>query len=254
MFEIYKNIINKLEISSVLSLSTVLLAGLIDGINPCALSMLLFFIMYLTINLNKKVNIFFIGIMFATGTFIAYFLSGIGIIKIINLVSIIKSIKITIYLLLTIFSFVLAYLNFLDFLEAKKYNISKIRLQLSDKNKEFIMNLIKKITTYKSQYIISLILGFVLTLSELLCTGQIYLYFLISISNFDYLNKVFYLFVFNIGFVTPILLITFILQKGKEVMELSNVLFEKLWVIKIITSILMLFIGFYAVYNFIKIF
>lgn len=248
-----KLIISKLRNSDDVNFIIILIAGIVDGINPCALSMLLFFITFTAANDSKNTNILLIGTMFAIGTFTAYFLSGIGLLKVIRLGKYITNFHIVIYSFTAILALILAYLNIKDAINAKKYNIGDIKLQLPSKNKEFIHNLIKRLTQYKLKYLVSLILGFLVTLSELLCTGQVYLTTMIAIYKFDSITRILYLTVFNIGFIFPILIISVLIYKGREVMDMTDVLFTKLWIIKVITAIIMSIFAIISVTNLLSI-
>jgi cytochrome c biogenesis protein CcdA len=248
-----KLIMSKLRNSDDVNFIIILIAGIVDGINPCALSMLLFFITFTAANDSKNTNILLIGTMFAIGTFTAYFLSGIGLLKVIRLGKYITNFHIVIYSFTAILALILAYLNIKDAINAKKYNIGDIKLQLPSKNKEFIHNLIKRLTQYKLKYLVSLILGFLVTLSELLCTGQVYLTTMIAIYKFDSITRILYLTVFNIGFIFPILIISVLIYKGREVMDMTDVLFTKLWIIKVITAIIMSIFAIISVTNLLSI-
>lgn len=236
-------IVSKLRDKEQLNFIIMFIAGVIDGINPCALSMLIFFITFSTANASKKTNTFFMGIMFALGTFISYFLAGIGILKVIHLGKYINNFHKIIYFITAMVAFLLAYLSILDAFSAKKYDIGNIRLQLPRKNKEFIHKAIKKFTNFKFKYFISLLLGFVVTISELLCTGQVYLTSMMTIHKLDAMLKSTYLLIFNLGFILPIIIISFIIHKGKEVMDMTDMLYNKLWIIKIITASIMIVFG-----------
>jgi len=57
---------------------TVVLAGLVDGLNPCAFATLIFFISYLTISGRKGREVIIVGASFTLGVFIAYLVIGLG--------------------------------------------------------------------------------------------------------------------------------------------------------------------------------
>lgn len=247
------SIISSIRNANTINPGIIFIAGIVDGINPCALSMLLFFITFTVANDSKSTNILLIGILFAVGTFTAYFLSGIGLLKVVRLGKYITNFHIGIYSFTAILAFVIAYLNIKDAINAKNYNIGNIKLQLPAKNKEFIHNLIKRLTQYRLKYLVSLALGFLVTLSELLCTGQVYLTTMIAIYKFESTIRLLYLIVFNIGFIFPILIISIFLYKGREVMDMTDVLFTKLWAIKIITAVIMIIFGIISVNNLLSI-
>ncbi|MCL7454073.1 MAG: hypothetical protein M8467_13600, partial [Anaerolineae bacterium] len=63
---------------------TVLGAGLIDGLNPCAFATLVFFISYLAFTGRRGRDILFVGLAFALGVFLTYLLVGVGLLKVIQ--------------------------------------------------------------------------------------------------------------------------------------------------------------------------
>ncbi|QGU96715.1 hypothetical protein GOM49_17935 [Clostridium bovifaecis] len=124
---------------------------------------------------RKNKNILLIGINFALGTFIAYFLAGIGLLRVVGLGKYISYFHKAIYLITILLAFFLSYINIKDALRAKRYEVEKIKLQLPDKNKQLIHSTIRNIGKLRFIYISSFVLGGLITLSELLCTGQVYL-------------------------------------------------------------------------------
>ena len=246
-------IISRLRNAEDLNFIIVFIAGMVDGINPCALSMLLFFITFSVANDSKNTNILLLGFMFALGTFISYFLAGVGILKVIYLGKYITNFHIIIYFFTSIIAFLLAYMNLKDAISAGKHDIGNIKLQLPKKNKIFIHNIIKKFTNYKFKYLVSLILGFIVTLSELLCTGQVYLATMVTIHNLDVNIRTAYLLIFNLGFIFPIIIISFVIHKGKEVMDMTDILFNKLLIIKYITAAIMFIFGVISIVNLISV-
>ena len=246
-------IISKLRSGKDLNVIIIIVAGIIDGINPCALSMLLFFITFSLANDSENTNIILLGIMFAIGTFISYFLAGLGILKVIYFGKYITNFHIVIYSFTAIIAFLLTYLNIKDAISAKKYDIGNIKLQLPNKNKAFIHNTIKKFANLRFKYLVSLLLGFIVTVSELLCTGQVYLATMVTIHKLDAGLRIAYLFIFNLGFIFPIIVISFIINKGKEVMDMTDLLFNKLFIIKYITAAIMLIFGVISILNLISV-
>ena len=62
-----------------ISLVPVFLAGLLDGINPCVFSTLLFLISSLTLAGRKRKEILIIGVFFTIAVFVTYYLVGLGL-------------------------------------------------------------------------------------------------------------------------------------------------------------------------------
>ncbi|MDR5658786.1 hypothetical protein RH915_04715 [Serpentinicella sp. ANB-PHB4] len=247
------SLISGVESNSVsLNLLVFIMAGLVDGINPCALSMLLFFMMT-ALNMDReKTNIMLIGVMFALGTFIAYFSAGLGLVRLIRYIEVISYLPPLIYGVTVLVAFALGIWNFRDAYYAKKQDLKNVTLQLPSKNKKFIHNMIKKISVNKYKYPIALALGFLVTLAELLCTGQIYFAAMLALQSFGSVSQTLYLVIFNIGFILPILIITYIIHRTKEMMSFSEGLLNRLWLIKTITGVVMIVLGFYILSEFFK--
>ena len=65
-------------------LLTVLGAGLIDGLNPCAFATLVFFISYMTFTGRKGRDVLFVGAAFALGVFLTYLLVEMRLLKVVQ--------------------------------------------------------------------------------------------------------------------------------------------------------------------------
>lgn len=64
-----------------LLLPTVLLTGLVDGINPCALAILLFFISFLFTIRKTRVSVARMGVVYIGAVYVVYFLIGLGLLQ-----------------------------------------------------------------------------------------------------------------------------------------------------------------------------
>ena len=221
---------------------SVFLAGLVGGLNPCSLSMLLFFISLIMV---RKVNILKIGIAFIIGKFLAYLLLGtvfFGLLSKLN----IGWLHITIKIIMLIVILILIVLNLQDFFSAKNEKYNKIRVQLPTVLRKFNHTIIKKISNtvnLKLILLISFALGMLISLGEFLCTGQIYLTTIVTILQTNTtlnLQAFIYLIIYDLAFVIPLLILVFAIYKGKEVFEVSEAIREKLHWIKLINVVIFL--------------
>ena len=64
-----------------LLLPTVLLTGLVDGINPCALAILLFFISFLFTIRKTRLSVARMGAVYIGAVYVVYFLIGLGLLQ-----------------------------------------------------------------------------------------------------------------------------------------------------------------------------
>ncbi|MCK5552320.1 MAG: hypothetical protein KAJ09_04185 [Deltaproteobacteria bacterium] len=62
-------------------LSTVLVTGFLDGINPCAFAVLLFFIVFLFTIKKTRQSVVWMGITYILAIYLTYFLIGLGFLK-----------------------------------------------------------------------------------------------------------------------------------------------------------------------------
>ena len=67
-----------------LKIMTVIVAGLIDGINPCVFSTLIFFMSLLAVSKIKGKRLFIIGIAYCAACFLTYLLLGFGLFNILK--------------------------------------------------------------------------------------------------------------------------------------------------------------------------
>lgn len=229
------------------SIVSIFVAGLIDGINPCSIAILLFFISTVLLSKKKK-EILKTAISYIAGTFICYLLLGFGLLNI--AISINQSIifyKI-LYIVTTLISLYLSYIYYQDYKYAQKGEINNIKSQLSSGMKGKIHKYIQVKNINKYIIISSFITGFIVSLFEFSCTGQIYLpsiMYMASIKNIDY--KIL-LILYNIAFIIPLVFITYLIHKGTEIMEISSKLINNLKWIKLLGSIFFLIISVYLSY------
>ena len=97
-------------------LSTVLVAGFIDGLNPCAFATIVFLVSYLSFLGKKSKEILIYGIIFTFGVFIAYLLAGMGLMAGFRQLSGFPLITKGIYLVIAMFAFVLGIISFYDYI------------------------------------------------------------------------------------------------------------------------------------------
>lgn len=226
--------------------------GFANGLTPCSLSMLLFFISLLV---ARNVNIIKMGLLYCAGKFVTYFLLGtllfetLGSINVAWLDYVVK-----IIMLAAILIFV--FLNALDFIAAKSERYDKIKLQLPVKLRGFNHRWIKrvsKIDNPTSLIWVSFLLGIVTSIGEFLCTGQIYLTTILYVlhSQTDLNAKaLLYFLEYNVAFITPLLIITFIIYKGKEVFDVSEFIRRNMHMIKLINIIIFIALGLFLIFKF----
>lgn len=234
------------------SLIKVFIAGLINGINPCSMSMLLFFI---TLIINEKSNVFKICLGFCAGKFTSFILLGticFSLLKNISTLNIGKNINVIFIILLLC----LAVLNIKDFFHVKNEEYGKVTMQLPKSlrrlNHNFMRSAVEKFKDYKALVLISFGIGLILALGEFLCTGQIYLSAIVTIiqkdSNFNF-KALLYLVIYSTAYIIPLLILAAAVAEGKAVFDISERIRENLNIIKLINAVTFVIFAFILAAN-----
>lgn len=191
-------------------IGAIVVSGLIDGVNPCAFATIIFFISYLTLINRKGKELLLVGGMFTLAVFITYFLIGTGALKIVTSLSILPVVRKIFVFVMAAVSAVLAFISLSDYLKFKKTGQPcEATLQLPERMKKMIHSTIRKNVKTRNFVIMAAATGFLVSVLELACTGQIYLPTLIFISNVPELrtNALLYLLVYNLMFVIPLIMV-----------------------------------------------
>ena len=183
-----------------ITLGSLIIAALIDSVNPCAFGVLIFLMLSL-LNMGSAKRALKAGLLYTFVVFVVYFLAGFGIFKAIQQFT---SITHFIYLSAGVLVLVLGVWQFKDVF------LPKIgpTLQISPKVKPLMEKIIRKGTLPAM-----ILLGILVSLFELPCTGGIYLGILTMMS----INKTFAissLLIYNLIFVLPLIVLTVMIYKG----------------------------------------
>ena len=239
----------------------VLGAGLLDGVNPCAIAMLLLFVSLLGFTEKKKILIL-VSITYIFALFLSYLLIGVGLLNILNTYAdqaeILNNIINWFIFILVSFLFLL---NMYDFVVTRNEDYSKVKNQLPKWVQKYNKVIIKKFTNLindednkkgiASVLVLTFVLGLTLSVTELVCTGQIYVA-IVNTVRYEEVSYAYFLLVsYNIMFVIPLIIIAVIAIRGKGVISTSNFIREHLHIIKILNALLFLII---AVYFYFRIF
>jgi cytochrome c biogenesis protein CcdA len=242
----------KIDLSAVfkkISLFTVIGAGLIDGINPCAFAVIIFFVSFLAVYGYRKREILWVGSAYCAAVFITYLLIGLGFFRFLYNISSFYIIIKFFYYLIAAFCFSLAAFALYDYFRFKKTHESEelilqlpkflkkrinivIGSRLRDKKEESVINLI----------ISSFAVGFLVSLLEAVCTGQVYLptiVFILKNTNLR-LKALSYLVLYNLMFVLPLVIIFILTFFGVNSQKFNR--FLKMHMAKIKLSMFFLFI------------
>jgi cytochrome c biogenesis protein CcdA len=223
----------------------VVFGGLIDGINPCAFATLIFLVSYLTLTGRKREEVLKVGLGFTGAVFLTYLLIGLGLISFIQHFSFTPALSRGIYLLASVFALVMGGLSSYDFLMWKKGKEKEMKLQLPRSLKRLIHKTIRGVDLSKYQMPGVVFLGFIVSLFEFTCTGQVYLptiIFVMSISEL-WINGFFYLLLYNFAFIIPLLSVFSLFYLGVRERRFGLFLQKRGALIKLLTSVFFFLLG-----------
>ena len=189
---------------------TVVVAGLVDGLNPCAFATLVFFIAYLAASQRKGSEILAVGGAFTLGVFLAYLLVGLGLYKVLDWMgSTLTTLGRWVYGLTALFCAVLAVLSFLDYLKARQGRIEEMSLTLPSALKNRARAVVRAGQRARAYVAAAFVTGLLVSLLELACTGQIYLPTLVFVASIPTLRAraYAYLVLYNLCFILPLVVV-----------------------------------------------
>ena len=223
-----------------LGVLTIVSAGLIDGINPCAFATLIFFISYLTFVGRKKREILWVGLGFSGAVFATYLLIGFGILSFIQHLSFLPLFSRIVYLITIAIALILGIYSLYDYIQLKRGRPSEMKLQLPDFLKKRIHKIIREESKSNRYFLAALASGFVVSILEFTCTGQVYLPTILFVTNIPSMktSAVSYLLLYNLMFIIPLLIIFGIVYWGVTSEQLALFLKRRATTIKLITSLL----------------
>jgi len=226
----------------------ILLAGLVEGLNPCALATLVFFISYLTMVGRTRKEIFWVGMGFTGTGFFTHLLLGLGILGFVQHLSFLPFFSRIVYFITFGFSLFLGIFSLYDYAQLKRGRSSRMTLQVPDFLKKRIHRIIraregeleagKEVKPTRFLFA-AMVIGFIVTLLQSTCTSQVYLPTILFVTNIPSLrdSAVFYLILYNIIYILPLLTIFGIVYWGTTSQQLAFFLQRRTSTIKLLTAL-----------------
>jgi cytochrome c biogenesis protein CcdA len=225
---------------------TVVFAGLVDGLNPCAFATLIFFVSYLTISGRKGREILLVGAAFTSGVFLAYMGVGLGFYHVLDLLGdLLAQLGRWVYGLTGAFCIVLAAFSFLDYLKARRGNVADMSLNLPHKLRLKINAVIRRTRTSRAFVGAAFGAGVVVSFLELACTGQVYLPTIIFVMSMPDLKAraTLFLVIYNLLFTAPLVVVFVLAYYGTGAKQFSDFLQRRASTVKLGLSFLFLALG-----------
>jgi len=196
------------EASVGLAILPVIAAGLIDGINPCAFTTLIFLLASLALAGWGRRDVLAIGSLFTLGVFLTYFGVGFGLFAALRAASAIAIVGIALRWVLVAVLVAFAALSVYDYTRIKAGKSSEMLLQLPNSLKLRIHASIRARAKTAALAGSSFVLGIVISIFEFACTGQVYLPTLAYLARAKgRTDAVLLLLLYNLCFIAPLLVV-----------------------------------------------
>lgn len=220
-----------------ISIGLIITTAAIDSINPCAVAVLLFLIAVL-INLKAtRRRMLAVGMIYILGVFLSYYLAGIGLLGVISHFAIAKQIN--------IFAGVIIIISAVISVKEGLYPDSTQILVIPKSLKGYSLRYLER-ATYPAVFVA----GVLVSAFELPCTGQVYLGILSLMSQESLKAQgYFYLFIYNLIFVLPLVLILVAAAWGLDIEKLKNLRKDTRGSIKILIGAIMFVLGVWLIYT-----
>jgi len=221
---------------------TVVGAGLVDGLNPCAFATIVFFISYLAFLGRKGREILAVGAAFALGVFLTYLFVGLGLLKVLEELPFLTTLSRWVYGLTALFCLALAVFSFLDYLKARRGEFQTMTLRIPPRLRQRINRAIREGAQARAFVPVAFVTGFVVSIIELACTGQVYLPTIIFVMGMPEMQgqAFLYLLLYNLAFILPLVVVFGLAYFGTTSEQLGIFINRRTAMIKLGTVLLFL--------------
>lgn len=172
-------------------------SGLIDSINPCAITILLLFIGLMFSLQKSRRSILIMGFFYIAAVYITYFLIGLGFLKVVVLFGIVHFFA---YLSVAIL-IIIGLINLKDYFFPNF--LSKINLRISLNSRQMISG-----WAFQASIPAAVAVGFLVAVTEFPCSGGVYFVVLgLLAAKATFYQGFLYLLIYNLMFVLPLIII-----------------------------------------------
>ena len=231
--------------------AAVAVAGLIDGINPCAFATIVFLISLLSYLGKSRREILTIGIGFTASVFITYLALGMGAFKAIKTFCVSNHISRAVTYVAALCAFGLAAWSLWDYVRYKRTgNTKDISLKLPKSIRLRMHKMMRMNLSARNLFLGAVTTGFLVAILESLCTGQVYLPTIVFVMRDERLrpHAFGYLSLYNLMFILPLVAIMALGYWGMSSERLGRFLRARLGLLKIAMAACFLILGLVLVF------
>lgn len=231
-----------------LGLPVIMLAGLIDGINPCAFVTIVFLVSFLAVSNKNKIYLLKTGVFYSLGVFVMYILLGAGLLRGIGYLSQnMKFVSALVYYVGGIFAIIIGFINLIDgIVYYYKEDTSKVIIKMPQRFHFYIHKVINNYCGNRYFLLSVFAAGIIVALLESVCTGQTYIPSIILIRKLDACLKwksFILLLLYNVMFIIPMLTVIILAVFGLNNKWLKEYSKKNIIISKLLMFVLLVFIG-----------
>jgi len=221
----------------------VAVAGLADGLNPCAFSTLVFFMSLLSVARVRGRMLLMVGSLFCLASFLTYFSLGLGLLRVLHLLEGFRWVREIFEWVMVGVLLVLAAVSFRD---ARRFAIRQdpreIVLQMPERIRNLTHRWLKRGLAVRHILAMAFGLGVAVTALESVCTGQLYVPTLVFMMKSGQMwNQGLPLLVlYNLCFVAPLVVVFGLTWAGLQFAQLMNWSIRNVVISKILLGLLFL--------------
>lgn len=199
------------------TLGAIVAAGLVDGINPCVFSTLVFFLSLLAVSGVSGRKLLLAGAVYCLACFLSYLALGFGLYHGLKLLAGYRALQAAINYGLAALLLVFAALSFLDAWRFHRTgDPGAVALQLPNRIKERIRRVMRAGLHYRRLLPAAFVIGILVTALESVCTGQVYVPTLALLAKAEgpasrWLGL---LLLYNVMFILPLVLLFILAWRG----------------------------------------
>jgi len=189
-------------------------AGLVDGINPCAIGMMVMLLGYLLVFAKKPERVIKTGLLYVGTVFATYLIVGLGLYSFVSQFDLSGGAKVLNYLV-GAGLLIAGVIQFKDFLGIE----GGPHLRIPTASKEKLQTMIEKVN-----YPTVVLLGILVTVLETPCSLPIYVgtATILSQSGMAFPLVMGYFLYYNFLFVLPLLVVLVVMWRGKRLVEMKE--------------------------------
>ena len=213
-----------------LTIGAVVVAALVDSINPCAISVMIFLLIFLT-SLGDKKRVLIVGLVYIATVYAVYFMAGIGLLTFLQSTAMTRYV----YYGAAAIAIVFGLLNMKDFFLKR----DQPTLAISESKKPLIKKYIEKASVPGA-----VVLGAMVSLFELPCTGGIYLAILSLLGDtMTFSEGTPWLALYNLIFVLPLGIVLAVIFKGVSADKANEWRLQNRSYLRLMIGLVMLVLG-----------